>query len=469
MKKQLLIIILIISSRLLLAQLSPIVTFDQTWTSLSGGAFTTPLSYQFTYSTDSILIDGLYYHERLTSWNEDGTAPFSQGYYREDNGQVFKKSDINVTEILVLDMNLMQGDTFFLEFNNLTVTLVDTIVLEDNSLRKRILLSCSENPQDHPTIQWIEGIGEVLYLDPYCALDNYSGELVCVADTNQTIYQNENHDDCWLSPPPCNNSEYTIGDSWTYETYYYVVSTPLVQFIEYTVIDTSSYLGNTVYQLNETPLFYFNDDKMYFWDDGLDTFMLYFDFKTTEDYSIKYYDQFSGEIEYAQIEIDSIYTAMIDGKLIGAQDIRVYNSQSHPEGWEGTVYENIGLSFNGPLLDLDCGLCDPVEFVKDLRCISKNDCHINFKGYECDSTFTITSAKEIDDVNTKVYPNPASNTLIIESSITPININIIGIDGTLILSTVGKDEIDISQLELGIYFVQMQYLNGQKTSRFVKI
>lgn len=195
------------------------------------------------------------------------------------------------------------------------------------------------------------------------------------------------------------NTEYSIGDKWTYETVYYLSEDfQEINFETIEIVDTASVAGKESYRLSNTDVFYVEDDKMYFWDEGLGTFEMYYDFSSDLDYTIKYFNQFTGDTLFADIIIDSVYDIAINDTVIGARDIKVFGSDSHPDGWVGTVYDNIGIGWDGPKIDLDCGLCDPTVFIHGLRCFENESQLLNFKEYECDSIFSIDSSPPIYDL-----------------------------------------------------------------------
>ncbi|MGB0369106.1 MAG: T9SS type A sorting domain-containing protein, partial [Flavobacteriales bacterium] len=68
-----------------------------------------------------------------------------------------------------------------------------------------------------------------------------------------------------------------------------------------------------------------------------------------------------------------------------------------------------------------------------------------------------------------VYPNPAHSTLMIESKSTFNENNIISIDGSFV-QAISKDlnQIDVSGLAKGVYFLRSVAENGVSYTRFVK-
>jgi hypothetical protein len=74
----------------------------------------------------------------------------------------------------------------------------------------------------------------------------------------------------------------------------------------------------------------------------------------------------------------------------------------------------------------------------------------------------ITSSQEI-----KVYPNPTSHSVNIQTQETMHSIAIIGLNGKIILSQSVEHptycQIDVSCLDSGLYFISIEYMNGKKS------
>lgn len=182
----------------------PVLNSQQTWISLASTGFEPPSSFQYTYSDDSILIDSHYYFERIQSNYEDNSDTYVEGYYREEEGKIYKKSEIEAEEALILDMGLIVGDTIHIDqpgfSSSHVVVAVDTLEYLDGMARKQIELKCAHFPEDFGSRFWIEGIGE-LYSGIFCVLDGGSDYIRCVLDADgERIYSNIAEDvNCWLT------------------------------------------------------------------------------------------------------------------------------------------------------------------------------------------------------------------------------------------------------------------------------
>lgn len=80
------------------------------------------------------------------------------------------------------------------------------------------------------------------------------------------------------------------------------------------------------------------------------------------------------------------------------------------------------------------------------------------------------SVSENEAVSFKTYPNPVSETLFITSENNLIEkISIYSINGKLVLSEKENvNQLDISALSNGLYFVKITSENGTSVERFVK-
>ncbi len=71
--------------------------------------------------------------------------------------------------------------------------------------------------------------------------------------------------------------------------------------------------------------------------------------------------------------------------------------------------------------------------------------------------------------NISIYPNPASEILNIETKVVFNSIEIIDLEGRIVLTTIFKDNIDISKLPAGNYFLTLKGNNGKTTRKFTKL
>lgn len=181
----------------------PMINSEQIWTGYYADFMGPFQAYRYSYSEDSVMLGSDYYFERIESGNEDGSDSFVQGHYRESNGKLYRFSDVDNEDRLILDMSLSLDDTVtvgYYDLDVLKVISVDSVQFEDQIWRKRIVLDCLNSTFDPIGITWIEGIGELISLSPYCALDNFVGKLVCIRNGNgELIYNSVEEKDCWTT------------------------------------------------------------------------------------------------------------------------------------------------------------------------------------------------------------------------------------------------------------------------------
>jgi hypothetical protein len=74
-----------------------------------------------------------------------------------------------------------------------------------------------------------------------------------------------------------------------------------------------------------------------------------------------------------------------------------------------------------------------------------------------------------NNLNVKVYPNPVSETLYIESEEKVASVNVYNLSGQKVLSFENPDKsISLSSLDGGIYFIEISGINNSTTVRVVK-
>ncbi len=72
------------------------------------------------------------------------------------------------------------------------------------------------------------------------------------------------------------------------------------------------------------------------------------------------------------------------------------------------------------------------------------------------------------DINLRIYPNPASEYLFIENSKSEVTYSIFDLQGRKILQGTTENEINISMLEKGFYTIELNENNKKQTIKFIK-
>lgn len=208
--------------------------------------------------------------------------------------------------------------------------------------------------------------------------------------------------------------DHNIGDRWIYETESYIgngdVQTSYQSIaIEDSVIDSD---GLVKYAFGQLDTFYVRDNRMFFWDEYYEEYVMYFDFDAMSSYTIKYYDQFRESEEVATVLIDSIsYYRFSDGDSIRQQHVRILNSGLVEGEYSDIIYGGIGTKTGGVRPLLGCGLCDPDPVITHLRCFLSQDKKYQFVPYACDSSFIITSISEVTADKLSIVPNPTTSSI----------------------------------------------------------
>jgi hypothetical protein len=78
----------------------------------------------------------------------------------------------------------------------------------------------------------------------------------------------------------------------------------------------------------------------------------------------------------------------------------------------------------------------------------------------------LLSNKSFEKLDIRIYPNPFQNNFTIETEKTITNYSLFDLTGKKIIETFSKNEIDnfSSQLNSGVYFLNLEFENGQKTN-----
>jgi hypothetical protein len=83
---------------------------------------------------------------------------------------------------------------------------------------------------------------------------------------------------------------------------------------------------------------------------------------------------------------------------------------------------------------------------------------------------TLTGIEDNESIEVEIFPNPAEDYMAVIVTGTVISMKIYGYDGNLIgnPTSSGNRKLDISQLESGVYFLQVETENSNFTKRFIK-
>ncbi len=218
------------------------IDFSSSWyltqplTGLPGGPGGSITEAYFFDSTATEL-EGQLYYQMLRS-NEDTLVALDR-YYREEAGKVYFYSSFAVEEALIYDFTASAGEVIVLGGGDsgfeleVEVLHVDSVMLEDGSLRKRMEISPLNSTI---TDYWVEGIGsysatldsrEIVLLDGFTALNCFRSEevpLLVIRDCELGIITSLSEEEPALSAPLAPNPtaglvRLTDGRFFQYEVY----------------------------------------------------------------------------------------------------------------------------------------------------------------------------------------------------------------------------------------------------------
>lgn len=182
----------------------------------------------------------------------------------------------------------------------------------------------------------------------------------------------------------------------------------------------------------------------------------------------------SGGTSCAQsfIEIVDAGTSNIQGQNLIWRKINYTNyymfgttNQSNQTGTD-TIFERIGYKH---LAFQFLGYCSDVPDVapSSFRCFSDNQLSINSTSLSCNYTTSILENK-IAENHLVVIPNPAKDYVEIRANEKIITFEVIDILGKVVLTAPFSNQIDISSLASGLFFITVESNSYKKTIKFIK-
>lgn len=85
-------------------------------------------------------------------------------------------------------------------------------------------------------------------------------------------------------------------------------------------------------------------------------------------------------------------------------------------------------------------------------------------------TLDSLSLNQFEELSFSIYPNPASNTINLQLKNSDLmdysTIHILDVNGRIVLNTLFSNEINVQQLDNGVYFIKISGLS--KTVKFIK-
>jgi hypothetical protein len=267
---------------------------------------------------------------------------------------------------------------------------------------------------------------------------------------------------------PKRNINYNVGDQWIYETEEYIGGgNGFIDFRLFAVQDTLYDGMHTKYILGALDTFYVENNRMFFWDEYYQEYIMYYDWDATTSYEIKYADQISGTEAIATVVIDSISYRQFGNDSLKMQHVHIDNSGTF-ENYFDVVYEGVGAGSYGIKFLLGCGLCDNNPRTTNLRCFTNDSMTYHFVPYACDSTWLITGVHELDPQRILVYPNPTTNAVQIKGVTDAVEYELYTIDGRLVKKGITIDK-SIQLEQPGLHLLKIKTGDFWTVKRVLKI
>ena len=184
---------------------------NKVWTIRSGDFTPNYHTFALKFSGDT-LIDNISYKKLMHTFDSSLVNDWHRSniFMREDSlHRVYKYTPLN--EVLIYDFSLQLGDTFAVTDHIipnscfLVVKRVDSVVMNNGELRKRISFLRSNDPNPSQVwgdIHWIQGIGTLSNLfENYwdCYADNQY-DLLCYIENEMHLYSPRVFSPCFVTP-----------------------------------------------------------------------------------------------------------------------------------------------------------------------------------------------------------------------------------------------------------------------------
>lgn len=216
---------------------------------------------------------------------------------------------------------------------------------------------------------------------------------------------------------------------------------------------------------NTKDFVYFEDSIAYFYVPEIDTFQILYNLKAQKDssWTIVFGMDFESKLDTIQVVVDSVSYVTINSKELKKLHVS-YKSLNF--GWEdlgygGEIIERIGdknYLFNFYILS---GIACDGNYSGGLRCYQDPELGFYSTGIaeSCDYTYKWTGIESNSiDTDIKVYPNPASDWIEIQSNTEKeLMISIVDLSGKVLFNSKlsGSSKIDLTSFQRGFYILKI--------------
>ncbi|MGB3546624.1 MAG: T9SS type A sorting domain-containing protein [Saprospiraceae bacterium] len=470
------------------AQETRFVSSANQWNiSNSGSPFSPPVitNFKYRFAEDSTEMNGQFYYQLLSEDEEFGEDYEPTNYaFRQEGNKVYLLSSSSDDEIIYYDFDLVVGDTFYAPLQQpfpeaaAVVASVDTVTYDDGVMRKRIVLTCYDEPEFNYT--WVEGIGDlrgIFNVESLCFLDGFSYQLNCFSVNDTILYAKEEELICWVYPPLPDLRLVRDNNQWIIANGLPSLGEPTVTK-KYRLTGDSLEIDGRFYRelLREPQRFgvNFNDStSLYYRQEGQRVYrkagndqegLLY-------DFSLEAGDEFIGG---PPAEEETLYVISTDSIVLenGIVAKRLHlscdeeNSGTEQVTWIEGIGSLRGLNYRSPY-------CISIGSVDELICFSRfggalpdyvkpgeDDCWIN------------TATENLVRKNLTIYPNPTDRTLFLEipdEDLIDRPYRVTSLTGREVARGITSGRIDLpATLPTGAYLLQLRFPDGVGWWRFVK-
>lgn len=167
------------------------------------------------------------------------------------------------------------------------------------------------------------------------------------------------------------------------------------------------------------------------------------------DFSAQPFDTLKGN-DHCLLLNDNIITGIIQNNFW-------LNSLTYSLNYSGQIYEGVG-SYYGLLEAIYSSLSGPQFIMVDYCRGGLSNCKY----------YNVGVNNQVIENNIKIYPNPTNNSLTIETDLNYHTFNIYNLSGKLVKTQNRSNQISVSELPKGMYFIQLVGDKNNRVQKFIK-
>lgn len=262
-----------------------------------------------------------------------------------------------------------------------------------------------------------------------------------------------------------------VGATWHYSEHF--VLPPFgISFLKLNVTKDTVIAGKPSVELNIEELcghasglhyLHVSHDSVYFFDPEFDQFKLIYAFDALpgQFWTIPLKD-YDNDIDTMIVHIDSISTIVINDQMLRLQYVTIFGKDyNHGEleyqwAYNDSLIERIG-NFHFPIyFPLNFSIACDVSWSDGLRCYEDELIGFYHVPEEPDCEFTYVDVHELQVLPLKLFPNPTSDEITIDSDFkSPLVVQVLDLHGKICKTFTEKNNISLTGLSTGIYFLKV--------------